>query len=172
MFNLLKPTICTKDIHCLSLDILHKMRIRALFVDVDNTLSKHGSQKPFTGSIEWANLVKQNGIEIVIISNNYKRRVLPFASKYNLPFISFAMKPLPFCFFKAKKLLNLNKLKNEECMVVGDQIFTDIIGANLCKMKSALLEPIEEEKSFLLKTKRKFEKFLRKKLNINLSDLS
>lgn len=166
MHNLLKPSICTKNIHCITAEVLHKMQIKALFVDVDNTLSKHGSQMPFVGSIEWTKKIKTSGVEIIIISNNYKSRVSPFANKYRLPFISFAMKPLPSAFIKAKRILNNTNIKNNECMVIGDQIFTDIIGANLCNMKSALLEPIEEEKSFLLKIKRNFEKYLRKKLNI------
>ena len=172
MRNLLKPTICAKNILCLNAEVLHKMHIKALFVDVDNTLSTHGSQLPFDGSIKWTQNIIKQGIEIVIISNNYKSRVSPFAQKYNLPFISFAMKPLPSAFLKAKKILNNSKNKNKECMAVGDQIFTDIIGANLCNMQSALLEPIEEEKSFLLKTKRDFEKSLRKKLNIKPQKLT
>lgn len=170
--KLLKPTICVKNIHILTAENLHKMNIRALFVDVDNTLSTHGSQLPFSGSIEWTKMLKSKGIEIVIISNNYKKRVLPFAKQYGLSFISFAMKPLPFGFLKAKKLLKLKNLKNKECMAVGDQIFTDVIGANLCKMKSALLEPLEEEKGFFLSNKRKLEKFLRKKLNLKPMDLN
>ena len=54
-------------------------------------------------------------------------------------------------------------MKNSQCLVVGDQIFTDIIGANLCGMKSVLLEPIQLENTASFRLRRKWERRFRKK---------
>ena len=67
---------------------------------------------------------------------------MAFCEKINLPFVAPSLKPLPFGFLKAVKRVD-EKKKN--VALVGDQIFTDIMGANLSGMKSILLEPIQAE---------------------------
>ncbi len=164
MLAIFVPTLIVESVGDISLSTLASLQVKALFVDVDNTLAHHGSPEPFAGSIEWAQTLKVNGYKVVIISNNYKKRVKSFAAKYDLPFISFAKKPFPFGFNKAKKLTGIKNLNNEQCLVVGDQIFTDIVGANICGMKSVLLDPVSKEKGVFLKIKRKLDENLRNKI--------
>ena len=57
------------------------------------------------------------------------------------------------------------RVKPQECVIIGDQIFTDIVGANLCGMKSVLLSPIEPEEGFTFKVRRHFERGLREKFS-------
>ena len=83
------------------------MKVRALLLDVDNTLSEPESQTPFPGTIEWAQAMQKAGIALVILSNNYRERVAPFAAQYELPFEPFAMKPLPIGYRKAMKHLGV-----------------------------------------------------------------
>jgi HAD superfamily phosphatase (TIGR01668 family) len=90
---------------------------------------------------------------LVIVSNNKPERVAPFANKIGLPFHALAHKPLPGGFWEAGAE---NRMAAEECVVIGDQIFTDILGANLAGMNCILLEPIQPE------TKQKFIVFKRK----------
>ena len=86
--------------------------------------------------------------------------VSSFAKIVNLPYIFHAHKPLPF---KIKKYL---KYKNQEVIVIGDQILTDILLANLVSFKSILVEPQSEDPDRLsFKAKRSFEKYLMRKEN-------
>lgn len=162
--SLLYPSYAFKLLTNVNFELLKELEIDLILLDVDNTLSEHDSQIPFEGVIEWTNMIKSKGISIIIVSNNFKSRVEPFAQKFDLPFVSLALKPLPIGFSKAKRLFNK---KAENILVIGDQIFTDILGANLAGMKSILLEPIVIEKQLNIRFKRILEKPIRKKIKMN-----
>ncbi len=90
------PTVALKRVTDISEELLNSLGIRAVFLDVDNTLSTHGSQSPFEGSVAWAQNLVEQGFQLFIISNNFKERVEPFAAQFQLPFVHFAAKPLPW----------------------------------------------------------------------------
>ena len=77
-----------------------------------------------------------------------------------IDFIYFAAKPFKRGFKKAQKKLGIN---NENIAAVGDQIFTDIIGANRMNMYSILVEPIAKKDIFVTKIKRPIENYIKKK---------
>jgi HAD superfamily phosphatase (TIGR01668 family) len=160
----LLPTIAVNGIKDITLEILDKLKVKAIFLDVDNTLAIHDSQVPFEGAVEWTKKIRMHGYKVLIVSNNFNKRVKPFASKFETPYLAFAKKPFPVAFSKAKKLLKDDGLRPEDCLVVGDQIFTDILGANLCQMKSILLEPVGKEKSTLFRMRRRLENRIRRKI--------
>ena len=142
---------------------LKELGITNLLLDVDNTLTTHNNPEPSPGIEEWLAEMKASGINMVIISNNNKERVRPFAARHGLPFTSMACKPLPFGYKKCMKMLGGNK--NNTAMV-GDQIFTDVMGANLSGMKCLMVLAILEEDGAGFKFKRKLEKgFVEKYLN-------
>jgi HAD superfamily phosphatase (TIGR01668 family) len=89
--------------------------------------------------------------------------VEPFAKKIGLDYISLGLKPLPFGYLRAIKKLNVKK---SEAAIVGDQIFTDVLGGNLVGMKTILLTPIKLEDSYGFRFKRWLEKFVYKIHNI------
>ena len=129
--------------------------IKYLLLDVDNTLTTHNNPEPSPGIDSWLADMRANGIGMMIISNNNKDRVAPFAARLGLPFASMACKPLPFKYTKGMKMLGGNK--NNTAMV-GDQIFTDVMGANLSGMKCLMVLAILEEDGAGFKFKRKLEK--------------
>ena len=107
---------------------------------------------------EWAKNLKDNGIKICILSNSNKvDKVGAVAKILNVPYIFFGKKPLKSGFLRAKEIL---KLDNENIAVVGDQIFTDIIGANRCNMYSILVKPLEEKDYLITIIKRPVEKLI------------
>ncbi len=57
-------------------------------------------------------------------------------------------------------------LRCRDCVIIGDQIFTDVIGANLCGMKSVLLEPLDPEEGWTFRVRRHLEKGLRNKFKV------
>ena len=157
------PTRMLHSITDITPEFLSSLGITALLLDVDNTLSEHDSQSPYPGSLEWVLSMRENGIQMIILSNNTRERVEPFAAKYKLPFLTFAMKPLPIGYLRAVHRLGI---PHRNCAAVGDQVFTDIVGANLCRIKSILLEPILEETGRSFRIRRKLERPIRAKMAV------
>ena len=92
---------------------------------------------------------------MMIVSNNRLHRVQPFAAALGLPFVAEGAKPLPRGFRLAQKRM---QLPFSQLAVVGDQIFTDILGANLCGVKSIYVRPIQYENKGFLRVKRWLER--------------
>ena len=138
----------------ITIEFLKENKIKALIVDVDNTLIDYN--KNLTKDVEnWARDLKEQGIKLYILSNtNQKEKVETVANKLQIPYEFFAKKPLKLGFLKVQKELNE---KTGNIAVVGDQIFTDIIGGNRCKMFSILVEPINEKDFWYTAWKRPIE---------------
>ncbi len=154
---LLKPDIKLKRVTDITPQILKSFDIKALLLDVDNTLSTHHSMVLTDGLNEWIESMKKSGIKLSLLSNSKEKRVKPFAEKIGLDYISLALKPLCFGFLRGVKFLNVEK---SETAIVGDQIFTDILGGNACGIKTILLTPIKPESSMRFKFKRRLEKLV------------
>jgi HAD superfamily phosphatase (TIGR01668 family) len=142
---------------------LQKLGVRALLLDVDNTLTTHNNPVPDSDALKWLAAMKKAGIIICLASNNRERRVRPFAKSLGADYVANACKPLPVGFIRAARWL---KLPAKEFAVVGDQIFTDILGGNLFGSKTIMLEPIEFETGPFLKLKRKLEKGILRKYRL------
>lgn len=156
---LLKPKIKLTKITDISLSLLKKYGIKALILDVDNTLSTHHGQVLTDGLEDWLKEMKSAEIGLVILSNSKEERVKPFAAKIGLDYISLGLKPLPFRFSAALKKLNFAK---RETAIVGDQIFTDTLGGNAYGIKTILLDPIKPEASLRFRIKRRLERLVYK----------
>ena len=105
--------------------------------------------------------LKENNIKCMILSNrNKEKKVKMVAELIEVPFIKFATKPLKRGFKMAQKKLDI---PNENIAVVGDQIFTDVIGANRSNMFSILVEPIAEKDLWMTRLKRPIENLIIKK---------
>lgn len=161
----LYPNAYLKNVKEITIYFLNKNNIKALILDVDNTLIDF-NKKMLDGVEEWCKNLKKQGIKLFIVSNsNKKTKVEMVAKKLELPYIHFATKPFKRGFKKAAKML---QEKNENIAVVGDQIFTDVIGANRCKMFSILVEPIEKKDLLVTKIKRPLENYIIKKYQKSL----
>ena len=158
-----KPNVKLDKVTDISLSVLQKYNINALILDVDNTLSTHHGQVLTEGLEDWLDLMRENGIKMTVLSNSKSKRLEPFAKKINLDYISLGMKPLPFGYWRAIKRLGS---KRRNTAIVGDQIFTDVVGGNLAGVKTILLTPIKLETSLRFRIKRRNEAFLIKLLKI------
>ena len=140
--------------------LLHKNNIKGLILDVDNTLINLDRKMP-TGVSSWAKDLKANGIKICILSNsNHLDKVEAVAKIIEVPYIFFGKKPLKSGFLKVQKELGY---KPEQIGVVGDQIFTDIVGGNRCNMFTILIDAIDDKDFWYTLWKRPLEKMLKKK---------
>lgn len=148
------PKLYLNSVKEISLELLKKYNLKGLILDVDNTLIDYNKNMPEEIQ-KWAQIMKQAGISLCIVSNtNQKEKVETVAKQLDIPYIYFAKKPCKGGFKKAKTIL---KLTNEQIGVVGDQIMTDVIGANRMKMFSILVKPIGEKDIWVTKIKRPIE---------------
>ncbi len=151
---LLYPDFYFKNVKEVDIKLLKDNNIKALLLDVDNTLIDL-DRNILDGAVEWCNNLKEEGIKFCILSNsNKKDKVEKVAKVLDIPYIFFGTKPLKRGFKKAKKLLNVD-FKN--MAIIGDQIFTDVIGGNRCKMYTILVEPISTRELFITSIKRGVE---------------
>ncbi len=140
-----------------TLDLLEKNQIKGILLDVDNTLIDF-DRNLLDGAKKWVDKMKENGIQCMILSNsNQVDKVTQVAEQLALPYIYFATKPLKRGFKKAREKLGL---KSENIAVIGDQIFTDVIGANRNKMFSILVNPIAKKDIWITKLKRPMEEWI------------
>lgn len=143
------------------LEFLKEHNIQAILLDIDNTLIDY-HHNIVEGLEDWVENMKKQNIKFCILSNtNNKKKAEKIASLLNVPYIFLAKKPLKFGFNKAKKILEIGDSKN--IAVIGDQVLTDILGANRCKMYSILVKPLNERDIFLTKFNRILEKQILKK---------
>jgi len=143
----LYPKLYLKSVKEITYEILEENNIKGLILDVDNTLIDYYKNMP-DGVEEWCKELQNKNIKFCIASNsNERRKVEGVAEKLGIPFIFFAQKPFKRGLNRARNIMGLN---DKETAVVGDQIFTDVLGANRCNMFSILVEPINAEKDFFI----------------------
>ena len=152
---LLKPKIKLDRVTDITVEMLKKRNIEGLILDVDNTLSTHHGQTLTEGLPEWLAYMRENNIQLTVLSNSNTKRLTPFAEKIGLDFIAMGLKPLPFGFWRAVKALGLPK---KRVATVGDQIFTDTLGGNVAGVTTILLTPILPETSLRFRFKRWLER--------------
>jgi len=155
-----RPTYVFKSVTDIKINFLKEKNIKGLILDLDNTLTTHNNPHPAEKVTDWIEDMKNSGIKMMIVSNNNAERVIPFAQNLGLDFVPNGRKPLATGFKKAQAIMNI---PFSEIAIVGDQIFTDILGANLKRVRTIYVHPIELESGFFFKMKRFFEKpFIRK----------
>lgn len=136
-------------------EVIRGENIRGLVLDIDNTMAPKHAPLPDKELLDWILSLKKADVRLFIISNNWYDRVSRFASALDVPFIHFGLKPFPFSFIRAVRLL---KLKKEEVAAVGDQIFTDVCGAHIAGIRAWLVMPIDRDESFSFAVRRRMEK--------------
>ena len=128
---ILYPNVHFNNVREITTKFLQNNKINALILDVDNTLIDYDKNLP-KETINWAQELKKNDIKLYILSNtNKKEKVKAVSEKLGIEYMYFAKKPLKTGFKKVQKIL---KEEPQNIAVVGDQIFTDIVGGNRCKM--------------------------------------
>ena len=157
---MLKPDIRLNRITDVSEQMLKNIGISALILDVDNTLSTHHGSEYVVGLENWLDGMRTAGIKLLILSNSKEKRVKPFADGLGLAYISLGLKPLPIGYLRCLKKLGT---KRKNTAIVGDQIFTDVLGAKLSGITAILTRPILPEDKLSFRIRRKAEKFLLKK---------
>ena len=127
-------------------EFLHSRNIRLLMLDFDNTIVPYTTSTPTEEMHNWLQTMAASDIQLCVVSNSHKDRVKIFCKKYGIPCITHAKKP----FSKGiKACLAKFHADPEECALVGDQIFTDTMGANGTGVTSILVKAIDNHNIWL-----------------------
>ena len=154
---ILTPEYIFKKIECIHPDFLAAHGIRALVLDVDNTLTGDNSQVLEPSVQAWLDEMRAAGISLTIVSNNTSKRVRPFAERVCLAWVPLACKPFTIGLRVARRRLGCKK---SEMAMVGDQIFADRMAAGLYRCPCLYLMPrTSHDKNKFVLLKRKFEPY-------------
>ena len=113
--------------------------MRGIALDLDNTIVPWHTSMVTPGATVWIQEVLRRGIGICLITNNYAGGAAAMSARFGIPLIKGALKPSPWSFHAALRELGV---AGHNAAVVGDQIFTDVLGGKLAGMRAVLVKPL------------------------------
>ncbi|MCK5812540.1 MAG: YqeG family HAD IIIA-type phosphatase [Clostridiales bacterium] len=151
------PDYITKNIFTLDYEKLIKSGIKGILIDIDNTLVPMHTIHPTKQSIEWVSRMHKLGFKVCILSNAKHERADLFKSELGVKGVGFAFKPSKKGYVKAMELI---QLPVTACVMIGDQLLTDIKGGNKIKMMTILSEVLDKKEHWFVRLKRVIEKLV------------
>ena len=149
----LLPAVIADALTDITPDILEERGIRLLMLDFDNTIVPYTTSVPEPLMEQWLLDMKQTDITICVVSNSKKDRVKIFCNNYGIPCITHANKP----FTKGiRQCLDKFGIPAHEAAIVGDQIYTDVLGGNSAGITPILVKAIDNH-NFWLKARHVLE---------------
>lgn len=139
MVKYFRPHSYTRGINVVDPVALYARGIRGAIVDLDNTLVGFRAREPLEEDALWVQRAHAAGVQVVVLTNNGTPWAWEVARALGVPCIARARKPLPFGFRRALRVL---KLAPSEAVVIGDQLFTDVLGAKLAGLEVILVDPL------------------------------
>lgn len=140
------PSLMLDALPSLTEPMLRERGIRLVMLDFDNTIVPYTTDVPSEPVLEWIKRMQQTEIGLCVVSNSKKARVPAFCTEYGLPYVTHAHKPFPD---GIRRCLARFSVLPEQCALVGDQIFTDTLGANCAGLCSVLVTPIRNHNLWL-----------------------
>ncbi len=155
------PNFYVKSIYDIDFNKLYDENKRLILTDLDNTLVSYDTLIANEELINFIDNLKKIGFEIIIVSNNSKKRVKKFALSVNLKYYSRCLKPFSFKLKKAMK-----NYKKEEVIVLGDQLLTDVYSAKKIHLDVILVKAIKRKtEKWTTKNNRRMERKVLNKIN-------
>ena len=140
------PKLITAATTDITPELLAERGIRLLMLDFDNTIVPYTTDVPTPRMEQWLLDMVKSDVRVCVVSNSKKNRVKIFCEKYGIPCITHAKKP----FTKGiRECLDKFGIPASEAALVGDQIFTDTLGANAAGVTSILVKAIDNHNFWL-----------------------
>ncbi|ASI34729.1 MULTISPECIES: YqeG family HAD IIIA-type phosphatase [unclassified Exiguobacterium] len=158
MFKRLYPKHFVASIYDIDLEMLKRNGVKAILTDLDNTLVAWDIADAPDELVSWLDMVNnQYGFDVIIVSNNNGDRVKKFADPLGLHYIAPARKPLPIGF---KRALTEFGYHAKEVVFLGDQLFTDVLGANSVGIEVIHVQPVVKTDGVVTKFNRLMERLV------------
>ena len=142
------PDIYQKSIYHIDYEKLLDDGIKCILFDLDNTCIPYKDKEPNKKLVELFEMLKDMGFKLIIFSNATKRRITPFKKVLNVDCLARARKPGKKNFLKVLKLFNYNL---SDVVIVGDQLYKDILGGNKVGIKTILVNPMSLDDMIITK---------------------
>lgn len=156
MFEQFYPNDYVDSTYGIHFEDYYKKGFRGVIFDIDNTLVEHGAPADAC-AIAFFDRMRELGYSVIMISNNKEPRVKTFCDAVGAPYIYKAGKPGVKSYLKAMEMMGTN---DGNTLFVGDQLFTDIWGANRAGIYSILVKPIHPKEEIQIVLKRFLEKIV------------
>lgn len=154
MFQIFYPTQWMDSTYQIPFDEWYEKGCRGVIFDIDNTLVPHDA--PATEeAIQLFDNLRQMGFDTCLTSNNKEPRVAAFASQVKSKYIYKANKPSRSGYLKAMEMMGTDK---DTTLFVGDQLFTDVFGANRTGIQTILVKPMNPKEEIQIVLKRYLER--------------
>jgi len=154
---MLLPDISEKSIYDIDYKKLKETGVTLLVFDLDNTLTNIRG-KDVTKQLKLITDLKEMGFKCIIVSNNIiKRRVAHWGTSLGIDFKYAAFKPRLGVY---KKVLKKYRIPSSRLACIGDQLLTDVIGANRIGATSILINPVKEKDEVLTRVSRSIESLI------------
>lgn len=154
MLEWFKPTWMVHSVYTITPEQLEKNNVKAVLTDLDNTLIAWNDPEATEELIQWIAQMKKAKIPVMILSNNSDKRVQAIAKFLEVDYIPRSLKPSRRAFRLAQEKL---EVPAEELLMVGDQVITDVLGANRFGIRSVLVKPVLESDAWNTKFNRFIE---------------
>ena len=155
---LFTPHYRVRGVWKLTPERLRQWGVCALLLDVDCTLKRYCQAEALPEAAAWIAQLQMADFRLCLVSNGLGRRIEPFARRLGVPFVSQAMKPLPWGVHRAVRKL---AVPPSEVAIVGDQLFADVLAGRLAGIRTILVDPIHpEEEPWFTRLKRLPERLM------------
>ncbi len=135
-----RPDHYYNNIFDVNLNELEREGIKGILCDIDNTIVPWKEKEVMIEVVEWLDNIQERGFRVCLLSNGMNSRVKFFSQKLDIPGIGKAVKPKIKAF---KTAMNILKLEKDQIAIIGDQIFTDVLGGNRAGLKTILVDPMD-----------------------------
>ncbi|AOT72904.1 YqeG family HAD IIIA-type phosphatase [Geosporobacter ferrireducens] len=159
MLSRLTPKHYAESVFQVDVKLLQAKQIQGLIIDIDNTLVEWDKKYASDAVKAWLQKLQEIGFSICLVSNNTEDRVVVFNEALKLPAIHRARKPRRDPFRKAMKIMGTTP---ETTAVIGDQLFTDVLGGNRLGLFTVLVVPLEGREFWWTTLVRKVERHVLK----------
>ncbi len=142
MRHRLRPELHRRRLTDITPEDIRGLGAKAILLDADNTSSYDNTTTPLPGSKDWVQKMKDEGFSVLLLSNAKLDRAKVLADQYDIPVVALAGKPFPFGFRRAG--IKLHRAP-EEMVMIGDQLFTDILGASRAHVHTIFVDRYQKE---------------------------
>lgn len=141
MLAFLRPSAYVPSLDSIDPQDLLRQNIKGLIIDLDNTMTPWNDLEVGPKVADWFKRLAEFGVRSCVVSNNDEQRVAVVANALGIPFIHKASKPKRRSFYRAMQIMNTAR---ENTAVIGDQLFTDVLGGNRLGLYTILVVPISD----------------------------
>lgn len=157
----LTPDAVVARVEDVSAELLGSWGVRGVVLDLDNTIVPWNTPDVSDAVRAWIRKLAAAEIRMCVLTNNYSRRATSVAQQLDIPILKAAFKPSPAAFRSAMRVMDVDA---PHAAVVGDQLFTDVLGGKLVGMRAVLVEPLSRREFFTTRFVRWLERPVRARL--------